>query len=85
MLVMGLAGSFMSSIRGGDAPERSILRVDFVECLVCIIGNCGVDCYNRLLTWFFSFEREIEYMIGVLGRNLMPKLLCLVMDWEEGI
>jgi hypothetical protein len=85
MLVMGLAGSSMSSIRGGDILDTSRFRVDFVECLVCIIGNCGVDCSNRLLKWFFSFERETKYMIGVSGRNLIPKLLRFVKGWEEGI
>jgi len=43
MLIMGLAGSSMSSVRGGEVPDISIFLVDFVECLVCIIGNCSVD------------------------------------------
>jgi len=46
MLVMGLNGSSMLSIRGGDVPDISTFAVDFVERLVRIIG---VDCVNRIL------------------------------------
>jgi hypothetical protein len=54
MLVMGLAGSSTSLVRGGQGPDILIFQVSFVERLVCIIGSRGVYCVNKALKWFFS-------------------------------
>lgn len=64
MLVTGPARSSMSSMSSmssrwgvsvaGVSTDVSTFRVDFVECLVCIIGNCGVGRRNKVLKWFVS-------------------------------